>query len=430
MSMDFKRLGAALGAAPVVPDVALTDEYALVVDHMTISDGNFPVVRDPQGSVPGPIAEGIYELKMGQLRLSRKGVARSQYNPQNDKKFPALLRSVELSGLTNPLQVIPTNETKELPGGERVYIYEVVLGVRGWWALKKLEKPTAPCRIRKPDQVGQLLMDAMAEDNNHLKYSLYEHCEAARFLVDVLGFPQTLVAKRFTCSQPKISAMLKAVRHQDEHILQMMADDSLNLEQVCILVDAFPDDLEMRVLCARYAIQQGLSNPQMQGVIQEINPPADMGPARATLVLTDPENEDGAVMRQSLITDTHDTAGKVAVHKPPVKFVLQRRSPLSNSSANIYRMARQAEFRLDIQPDGPVTLADPDHTHVFDLFTRWQTGSLAYITFQMFEEAYLADYQRAVQLVEEAGITSLPMESEVVRKPIVEGDKGRTTRAG
>jgi ParB-like chromosome segregation protein Spo0J len=335
--------------------------------------------------------------------------------------------------LTNPLQVIPTNETKELPNGERVYIYEVILGVRGWHALKTLDCPAAPCRIRKPDQVGQMLMDAMAEDNNHVRYSLLEHCEAARYLVDVLGYPQTLVAKRFTCSQPKISAMLKTVRKQDERILQMMADDSLNLEQVCILVDAFPEDLDTRVLCARYAIQQGLSNGQMQAVIQEINPPPEMGSARAMLLLANPEDEDGAVIRHYLANGNEAGNPDTSAPRPPTKFVLQRRSPMGSSSANIIRLARQAEFHIEVTPDGPVTLPDPEHTHVYELFSRWQAGALKYITFQMFEEAYLSDYQHAVQLVEESGITTLPPETEVVRQSIVDTTSQgniRTLRAG
>ena len=345
--LDFGRPSAATPTAVVPLECAGGDERGPVTHHVIqIEQGAVPLTLVGD-RVPGTIAYVTYEVKLAQLRPARQGMLRADYDPDRDEGLPALMRSIESTGQPfHPLVVWPTRATVTIEQ-ETYPVFEVQLGLRRYWALRRLGRPTAVIRI--VENPGQLLFFALAEQEVRCSLSLLDRCDTARALHRVYGYPQHVIGismgQHPASAQSYVSRLIMAA-DQPELIRQYLATDSLTIAHVQLLNDRIPD-LPTRELVARYAVQETMSSHQLRGLINRMEPLPGVG--CAIQLLPPLESEPNGRIRL-IGVEGNSIEASASVTRPPIAYWM-RGAPLSANPMRIATLAKKRHIAVEVAGD-------------------------------------------------------------------------------
>ena len=396
--LDFGRAPSA--TAMISLERAGGDEHGSITHHVIqIEQGAVPLTLVGD-RVPGTIAYVTYEVKLAQLRPAHQGMLRADYDPDRDEGLPALMRSIESTGQPfHPLVVWPTRATVTIEQ-ETYPVFEVQLGLRRYWALRKLGRPTAVIRIPQVENPGQLLLFALAEQEVRRSLSLLDRCDTARTLHRVYGYPQHVIGismgQHPASAQSYISRLIVAA-DQPELIRQYLATDSLTIAHVQLLNDRIPD-LPTRELVARYVVQETMSSHQLRRLVNRIEPLAGTGPA--IQLLPPPDDEPNGRIR--FIGAEGDPVGASKPAMRPPNAYWMRGAPLT---ANPIRVAALAKKRqIAIERSGDQVLVQLDGLGSQRLYNEYKAERRGWVPLDVLERELLADLEAVQQSLAERGL--------------------------
>lgn len=350
--------------------------------------------------VPGTVAYVTYEVKLAQLRPVLQGMLRVSYDPDRDEGLPALMRSIESTGQPfHPLVVWPTRATVTIEQ-ETHPVFEVQLGLRRYWALRRLGRPTATIRIPQVENPGQLLLFALAEQEVRHSLSLLDRCDTARTLHRVYGYPQHVIGismgQHPASAQSYVSRLIMAA-DQPELIRQYLATDSLTIAHVQLLNDRIPD-LPTRELVARYVVQETMSSHQLRRLVNRMEPLAGTGPA--IQLLPPPDDEPNGRIR--FIGAEGDPVGASKPAMRPPNAYWMRGAPLT---ANPMRVAALAKKRqIAIERSGDQVLVELDGLGSQRLYNEYKAERRGWVPLDVLERELLADLEAVQQSLAERGL--------------------------
>jgi hypothetical protein len=389
--LDFGGAPAAIAVAPPAAGAGARERAPVTHHVIQLEHGAIPITLVGD-RVPGTIAYVTYEVRMTQLRPARQGLLRSGYDPDRDEGLPALMRSIESTGQPfHPLVVWPTRDTVAIEQ-ETAPVFEVRLGLRVYWALRRLGRPTAVIRIPDVENPGQLLLFALAEQDVRRSLSLLDRCDTARTLHRVYGYPQHVIGismgQHPASAQSCVSRLIMAA-DQPDLIRHYLATDSLTIAHVQLLNDRIPD-LPTRELVARYVVQEAMSSHRLRGLINrmELLP----GTGSAIQLLAPPDEEpDGHIRLLDAGGSTVDTGAPA--ERPPTAYWM-RGAPLS---ANPMRVATLAKKRqIAIETSGEQVLVELDGLGSRRLYHEYAAERRGWVPLEVLERELLADLE-AVQ---------------------------------
>ena len=398
--LDFGRAPMASTTAIIPSESAEGGERSPVSHHVIqIEHGAVPLTLVGD-RVPGTIAYVTYEVKLAQLRPTRQGMLRASYDPDRDEGLPALMRSIESTGQPfHPLVVWPTRATVTIEQ-ETHPVFEVQLGLRRYWALRRLGRPTATIRIPQVENPGQLLLFALAEQEVRHSLSLLDRCDTARTLHRVYGYPQHVIGismgQHPASAQSYVSRLIMAA-DQPELIRQYLATDSLTIAHVQLLNDRIPD-LPTRELVARYVVQETMSSHQLRRLVNRMEPLAGTGPA--IQLLPPPDDEPNGRIR--FIGAEGDPVGASKPAMRPPNAYWMRGAPLT---ANPMRVAALAKKRqIAIERSGDQVLVELDGLGSQRLYNEYKAERRGWVPLDVLERELLADLEAVQQSLADRGL--------------------------
>ena len=231
---------------------------------LSLGGGAKQPVKYIGGNPVGAISDSIYAIPVDQIRPDEPAfLLRSNYRPQEDKELPDLIASIRRSGgLLEPISVIwRQGEWQTVPDGTQRPLYRVRLGVRRWYALRKLaqdgeEFATMAQVIVLQDQAteGQQLLRALMQQEMSKPLTLREYADTVHRLVSEYGYTTQEVAEYLGEQQQDRMSRLNLAAQQSERIRAYMELDWFTLKHVDKLRNCL--DKELRDQIATYVVQE------------------------------------------------------------------------------------------------------------------------------------------------------------------------------
>lgn len=182
---------------------------------------------------------GILSLTLSEIEVDESFNARKSYD---EEKVAAMIDSIKVGGLKNPLQVMSTGK-----GG-----YSLVAGFTRMRALTQIEKENRKAGVKEPLRVACKLntytnevdahFDNLEENTLRENLSTYEIAEKCSYIMETFGESGASVARRIGVGKNQVNNYVRSFREADPRLLELWKDNKVTSDWLVRVVSKPHDE--------------------------------------------------------------------------------------------------------------------------------------------------------------------------------------------